>query len=329
VPVFYPRKSALFSIKNCGLMLEPQEGMKVQEIVDWALYAEKKGYGYIFRSDHLLGLEADKQGKGKKAVDSSECWVTLGAIAAKTTKIKFGPMVSPIGFRNPAMLARMACTLDSYSRGRTCLGLGAGWYEYEYKAHGYDFPPFKVRRKQVEEGYRIVRGMTEGERVDFDGEYYSAHVECCPKPAKGKVHLIGGGRNPRIVQTLANYVDEWNVFNSPLETFQKLKRTLIENRSSGQTIEISQMGSFLIAESRNKLNQKLKKFAIKRGLSSDSDQAARKLREEGRLCGVVDEFVDQMNEKIDAGIQKFYFQILDPRDKDMVETLTHTVKTKF
>jgi alkanesulfonate monooxygenase SsuD/methylene tetrahydromethanopterin reductase-like flavin-dependent oxidoreductase (luciferase family) len=311
-------------------MLEPQEGMKVQEIIDWALYAEKKGYGYIFRSDHLLHLEAGDNTQGKKQeVDSPECWVTLGAIAAKTAKIKFGPLVSPVGFRNPALLARMACTLDSYSHGRMCLGLGAGWNEFEYKAHGFEFPSFKVRRKQTEEAYKIVREMTEGKRVDFDGEYFSAHVDCYPRPSKGKAHLIGGGRNPKIVQTLANYVDEWNVFNSPLETFQNLKRVLAENRSSSERIEISQMGSFLIAESQTKLNQKIKKYATNRGLSSDPDQVERQLRQEGRLCGLVNEFVDQMNEKINAGIEKYYFQVLDPKDKYMVDTLTHTLKTKF
>jgi alkanesulfonate monooxygenase SsuD/methylene tetrahydromethanopterin reductase-like flavin-dependent oxidoreductase (luciferase family) len=329
VQVFIEEKSELFSIKNCGLMLEPQEGMKVQEIIDWAQYAEERNYGYFFRSDHLLSLQGDKQTEGSNAIDSSECWVTLGTVAAKTSKIKFGPMVSPVGFRNPALLARMACTLDSYSKGRMCLGLGAGWNEPEYKAHGFEFPPFKIRNKQVEEGYKIVRGMTEGKRLDFDGEYYSAHVDCYPRPAKGKVHFIGGGRNPKIVRTLANYVDEWNLFNSPLETFRNLQKILGENRSSGKRIEISQMGSFLIAESRNILNQKIKKYATKRGFSPDPDQAAKEIKEEGRLCGLVHEFADQLNEKIDAGIEKFYFQVLDPKDKDMVETLSHTLKTKF
>jgi alkanesulfonate monooxygenase SsuD/methylene tetrahydromethanopterin reductase-like flavin-dependent oxidoreductase (luciferase family) len=321
----------MFSIKSCGLMLEPQEGMKVHEIIDWALYAEKKGYGYIFRSDHLLNFESEEEEKQSttKPVDSPECWVTLGSIAAKTTKIRFGPMVSPIGFRNPALLARMACTVDSYSNGRVCLGLGAGWNEYEYKAHGYEFPAFKVRRKQIEEGYKIVREMTEGKRVDFDGEYYSAHVDCYPRPAKGKVHLIGGGRNPRIVQTLANYVDEWNVFNTPLNIFHKLKRILLENRSSNNEIEISQMGSFFVAENKTKLDRRIKKFAMIRGLSSDAEKAANQIREQGRLCGLVDEFVEQMNEKIEAGVEKFYFQVLDPKDKEMAETLTHTLKTKF
>jgi alkanesulfonate monooxygenase SsuD/methylene tetrahydromethanopterin reductase-like flavin-dependent oxidoreductase (luciferase family) len=310
-------------------MLEPQEGMKVQEIIDWATYAEKKGYGYIFRSDHLFDLQSGENTQGKKHVDSPECWTTLGAITAKTTKIKFGPLVSPVGFRNPALLARMACTLDSYSRGRMCLGFGAGWNEHEYRAHGYEFPSFKVRRKETEEAFKIVRGLTEGKRVDFDGEYFSAHVECYPKPYKGKVHLIGGGRSPKIVRTLAGYVDEWNLFNIPLTTFQNLKQVLKEGTHSNEKIEISQMGTFLIAESKTKLNLRIKKYAQTRGLSPDPDETAKQLVSEGRLCGLVNDFVNQMNEKIDAGIQKFYFQVIDPKDKDMVETLTRTLKTKF
>lgn len=310
-------------------MIEPQEGMSVEEIVNWSLYAEKMGYGYIFRSDHLLPLGGEEEVKRKGSIGSPECWVSLGAVAAKTMKIKFGPMVTPVGFRNPALLARMACTLDSYSNGRMCLGLGAGWYEFEYKAHGYDFPSFKVRRKQVEEGYKIVREMTEGKRVDFDGEYFSAHLECFPKPTNGKVHFIGGGRQPRIVQTLSKYVDEWNVFNCPMETFQKLKEVLVQNKPSRKKVEISQMGSFIIAMTNDQLDQKLRKAAKTQGLDPNPAIATKKLRAGGRLCGKVNEFVEQLNEKIDSGIEKFYFQVLDPNDMEMVTLLTDTLKSKF
>lgn len=305
-------------------MLEPQQGMSTQEIIDWALYAEKSGYGYIFRSDHLLPIEEERNSR----VDSPECWVTLGAIAAKTKKIKFGSMVSPVGFRNPSLLARMACTLDSYSKGRMRLGLGAGWYEEEYKAHGYEFPPFKVRRKQVEEAYKIVRQLTDGKRVDFNGEYYSSHVECLPTPAKGRVHLIGGGRHPRIVETLASYVDEWNLFNSPAETFLKLKEVLARKRE-GKKVEISQMGSFLITENKKELNLKVREFAKFHDLGEDPILAAKELAESGRLCGTVEQFVEQLNSKIESGIEKFYFQILDPTDKEMVHLLTDTLRNKF
>lgn len=312
-------------------MIEPQEGMKVSNVVDWARYAEEKGYGYFFRSDHLLPLSAESE--QERAKDSPECWVTLGVVAALTKNLRFGPLVSPVGFRNPALLAKMACTLDSYSNGRMCLGLGAGWNEFEYRAHGYEFPPFKVRRKQVEEGYRIVRGMTEGRRMDFDGEYYSAHIYCYPRPAGKKVHLIGGGRNPRIVQTLGKYVDEWNVFTCPLDDFHKLKDILVKSRSTSATsneekAEISYMSSFLIAESRSELDAKLSKLRNIRGgnFGSDPGEILKRIRDGGRFAGLRDEFLAQLNDRVEAGVKKFYFQILDPGDKDMVDLLTETLK---
>ncbi len=310
-------------------MIEPQEGMSVEEVVNWALYAEKMNYGYIFRSDHLLPLGGEEEVRKKASLVSPECWVTLGVVAAKTTNIKFGPMVSPVGFRNPALLARMACTLDSYSNGRMCLGLGAGWYEYEYKAHGYEFPPFKVRRKEVEEGYKIVREMTEGMRVEFDGEYFSAHVECLPKPAKGKVHFIGGGRQPRIVRTLAKYVDEWNLFNIPKENYLKLKEVLDQSKPTNKRIDITQMGSFIIAKTDSELEQKLRKAAKSQGTDLTPAEFQKKLVSGGRLCGKAEEFVEQLNDKIDSGIERFYFQVLDPSDKEMVDLLTDTLKSKF
>src|SRR5208282_247239 len=99
----------MVSIADCGLMLEPQQAMSIKDIVDWATIAEQKNYGYILRSDHLLPIWDSKDR------DSPECWSSLGVLAATTKKIKFGPLVSPIGFRNPALLARMACNLNDYS----------------------------------------------------------------------------------------------------------------------------------------------------------------------------------------------------------------------
>jgi Luciferase-like monooxygenase len=128
---------------DCGVMLEPQLGMGADQVVKTAELAEGLGFGYFFRSDHLLPTD------GRRGVDSPECWTTLGAVAARTTKVKFGPLVTPLGFRNPALLAKMASTLHSYSRGRLQLAVGAGWYEPEYRAHGYPFPPFRERLAQL------------------------------------------------------------------------------------------------------------------------------------------------------------------------------------
>ena len=183
------------SIKDCGLVLDFSTNHTTRDIVDWAVSAEKDGYGYVFRGDHIASMEPESK------VERPECWVTLGAIAASTHRVKFGPLVTPIGFRNPALLARMACTLHSYSSGRLILGLGAGWLKEEYIEHGMPFPPAKTRVNQLSEALQIIRPLTMGKRIDFDGKYYSAHLEVYPKPHDGIIHLIGGGSQPQLFRT--------------------------------------------------------------------------------------------------------------------------------
>ncbi|MBI3841394.1 MAG: LLM class flavin-dependent oxidoreductase, partial [Thaumarchaeota archaeon] len=186
----------MLSIKDCGIMLEPQLGMSMAELIGAAKLTEKLGFGYLFRSDHLLPTD-DRRG-----LDSPECWTSLGAVAASTDTLKFGPMVTPIGFRNPALLARMACTVHSFSRGRLQLAVGAGWYEAEYMAHGYRFPPFKERMAQFHEALKIITAMVQDGRADFDGAYFSAHTDCLPRPS-GKMRTIIGGKSKPLVRAAA------------------------------------------------------------------------------------------------------------------------------
>jgi alkanesulfonate monooxygenase SsuD/methylene tetrahydromethanopterin reductase-like flavin-dependent oxidoreductase (luciferase family) len=310
----------LFSINDCGLMLEPQEGMKAEEIVSFADYAERSGYGYIFRSDHLLPTSGQTNENG-----SPECWVTLGTIAGRTEKVKFGPLVSPVGWRNPALLARMACTLDSYSNGRMCLGFGAGWYESEYKAHGFEFPPVRIRLRQLEEACVIIRTLTLGRKVDYDGAYFSAHVECFPKPSKGHVHLIGGGRNPKVVETLASHVDEWNIFGSSVAKLNELK-PYVDKGSKGRNIAISHMGSVLFAESEGELERKIEDWSKRRGIPART-LTREALAKRGIISGTKTQFIAELNSRIEAGMSKFYFQILNPEDKDSIQLLTDTLRS--
>lgn len=299
-------------------MLEPQEGMKVEDLIGFATFAEKSGYGYVFRSDHLLPTSGTPN-----SIGSPECWVTLGAIAARTESVRFGPLVSPVGWRNPALLARMACTLDSYSNGRLCLGFGAGWFEDEYRAHGFDFPPVKVRLAQLEEACSIIRTLTLGKKIDYAGAYFSAHVECFPKPANGHVHMIGGGRNPKVVETLVKHVDEWNIFGSSVEGLNKL-RPYVEK--SKREITISHMGSVLLADSPGELQKRIESFAKHRGVNANT-LTPETLSSRGIITGTQSQFVGQLNARIEAGITRFYFQILSPEDKEGITLLTDTLRT--
>ena len=306
----------MVSIADCGLMLEPQQAMSVQEIVDWGVYAEQNEYGYILRSDHLLPIWDNKER------DSPECWSSLGVLAAKTNKIKFGPLVSPIGFRNPGLLARMACNLNDYTHGRFLLGVGAGWYEEEYLAFGFDYPSFKIRYNQFIESLKIIRPLIDGKPVDFQGEYYRARTRCYPK---SKVPLIIGGRNPKMMRVIAEYADEWNVYNHRITDFKELKSSLDKSRS-GRKIQISRMAPFVIAENQNQLEQKIAKNGELYKARFDSPLNLDEIRKRGVLCGTVDEFTSQLKDFSNAGIEKFYFQILDPHDREMVNLLTSTLK---
>jgi alkanesulfonate monooxygenase SsuD/methylene tetrahydromethanopterin reductase-like flavin-dependent oxidoreductase (luciferase family) len=305
-------------IENCGLMLEPQENMSSKMVVEWAQLAERLGFASIFRSDHLLPTS------GRRGIDSAECWVTLSALAAKTSKIKFGPLVSPVGFRNPALLAKMACTLSEYSDGRLILGVGAGWYKDEFDAYGIAFPPTSVRLSQLEEALRIIRPLTEGLRVDYDGKHFSAHVEFFPKP-KSKIPLLVGGVNEKVVGVAAQFCDEWNFFMTNQLRFSHLKEVFVANRKGGQA-RISRMGPFVISESTQTLNEKILELAAQRGLSGDIDTLKKQFQSRGLIIGSPNEVREQIGRWIDLGVNGFMFQVLDPGDISTVELLADTLK---
>ena len=131
-----------------------------------------------------------------------------------------------------------------------------------------------------------------------------------------------------IVRTLAKYVDEWNIFNSPLDVYTRLKAEL-EKARGGDDVEISQMGLFIIADSKRSLSERTKSYMRATGVSGDPDSVAQKLSSKGILCGTCGEFVEKVNERRKAGIKKFYFQVLDTKDKEMVSLLTKTLKEEF
>jgi len=303
-------------IKDCGVMVEPQEGMAVEELLEVAVFAEKTGFGYFFRSDHILPTTRTK------GLDSPECWTTLGAIAARTRKIKFGPMVSPVGFRNPALLARMACTVNSLAHGRLQLGVGAGWYEDEYLAHGIEFPDVKTRLRQFRESLRIIRPLTQTGRVDFNGKFFSAHLESLPK-LKEKIHLIIGGRAASAVRNTVDFGDEWNYFSAVPDEFDRLKATI---DASGRRLVVSRMGSFVIAGNASQLKTRLRREMRKRGVSKDEDAYARDLRKSGWLVATERDFPESVNKLRERGVERFYFQTWEPEDRDHLGLLARTLK---
>lgn len=175
------------------------------EIKSTAIRCEDYGFDSLWVYDHLLYREKKDQTTG-----IWEAWTMLSALAAATSRVALGTLVSCNSFRNPALLAKMAHTVDEISGGRLVLGVGAGWNQPEYDAFGY---PFDHRVDRFEEAMQIIHPLLKEGRVDFSGTYYTArNCEITPRSPRpgGPPLLIGGGRE-RMLQLTARYADIWNV----------------------------------------------------------------------------------------------------------------------
>ena len=308
-------------LANYGIMVEPQLGLDLRETISLMESAEKMGYGYVFRSDHLLSTSKFQP------EDSAECWTSLGAVASRTNRIRFGPLVSPVGFRNPALLAQMVCILHRYSGGRLQLGVGAGWFKDEYDAYGFQFLPFKRRLAQFEEALKLMVPLLRGESVDHEGPFFRVHTECFPKP-NSRVHLIVGGRNPRTVGLAAQYADEWNVFSPQLSQFRSLRQTLLSN-AGGRKVETSIMSGFVLAESLAQLRRTVRRQMRVFGIAGDPDKTLATLKRTGTFAGQLRDFASQVGNSLDEGVDRIYFQVLEPRDKVSMKLLAETLRSRL
>ncbi len=307
-------------LDECGVMLEPQLGMEMSDLVDSARLAEQLGFGFLFRSDHLLPTD-DRRGMA-----SPECWTSLGAVAAATSRLKFGPMVSPVGFRNPALLAKMACTLHSFSSGRLQLAVGAGWYEAEYRAFGYPFPAFQQRLGEFREALDIVLSLVREGRADYDGKFFSAHADCLPRP-HGRMNVIVGAKAPALVRLAGRMADEWNVFVSPREDMERMMKGF-RSSSKERVVKVSETGPYLIGKTVAELEANAALQTRKLGSGSSPGETIARLKKRNAACGTVDDFVAQIRSKMDQGIASMYFQTLVPENTDMTVLLRDTLRER-
>jgi len=168
-----------------------------------ATQAEVDGFDSIWLADHLLYRDAD----GTTGI--WECWTVLSALAEATRRVELGPLVLCNSLRNPAILAKMATTLDEVSQGRLILGIGAGWNEPEYQAFGL---PFDHRVDRLEEALQLLSPLLRDGHADFAGRYYQARgCEIAPRgPRPAGPLLLVGGEGPRLRTLAARYGDMWN-----------------------------------------------------------------------------------------------------------------------
>ena len=167
-----------------ALMIEGQEGVTWEDWCALADACEEHGVETLFRSDHYIS-----QGDETSNV-AHDAWTTIAALAARTTTLRFGTLVSPATFRAPGLLANAAATVDHVSGGRIELGLGAGWMEREHRAYGFPFPETRVRVEMLAEQVEIVHRLWTEERVDFRGRHYTLE----DAPAQPQARPAAAGR---------------------------------------------------------------------------------------------------------------------------------------
>ena len=173
-----------------ALMIEGQEGVSWSQWCGLADACEEHGVETLFRSDHYISQSNES---GNVAHDA---WTTLAGLAARTTTLRFGTLVSPVTFRLPALLANAAATADHVSAGRIELGLGAGWMEREHRAYGFPFPETSTRVAMFAEQLEIVHRLWTEDRVTFQGEHYTLDdAPAQPKPLAKPRIIVGGSGN--------------------------------------------------------------------------------------------------------------------------------------
>ena len=177
-----------------------------RDIASLSRSAEDAGFSAIWAPDHLL-----YKFENEPPDAPWECWTMLSAIAAITSTVEIGPLVLSASFRNPALIAKMAATVDEISGGRLVLGLGAGWHEPEYRSYGF---PYDHRASRFAEALTIIHGLLRDGEIDFVGRFHEAR-ECVliPRgPRPSGIPLMIGSRGEKMLETSLPLVDAWNAW---------------------------------------------------------------------------------------------------------------------
>jgi len=207
-----------------GLQIEPQYGFTYQKIRDIAAYVESLGFESLWVSDHFFMTDESVE------TPCLECWTTLAALARDTRRLRLGSMVSAQSYRNPALLAKMAASLDNISGGRVNFGVGAGWKDVEYEAYGYRYPKPAVRIRQLDEALEIAELMWSNGKASFKGRYYSIEEALCsPKPVqRPRIPIWVGGTGGLTLKVAAKHADAVNFAWSQPPSFFEAKLSELE-----------------------------------------------------------------------------------------------------
>lgn len=279
------------------------------DVLAAARWAEGRGMASVALPDHYLMARNPEQAAEVPAPDG---FIQLAGLARDTERIGLSVIVSPITFRHPAVLAKMAVTIDRMSGGRFGLGVGTGWLDKEHEVFGFPYPAMSTRFAMLEDALAYLRAMLGPEAAGFEGEFYTLEsFEISPRPI-GPVPLIVGGtgkvKTPRLAGT---YADEYNAYPAPSEIFQAKVATACEAALAAgrdpDALLISSSGAVLAAPTRAEYAEKLAAQAAEAEMTVDELEAHFEHRNTPR--GTYEQVAAILADMEAAGMRRFYLQL--------------------
>lgn len=304
-----------------GIMIEGQEGLTWDRWFAIAERVEQLGFAHLFRSDHLTALG------GQAARATLALWPSLTALALKTKRLRFGPMVASMTFRQPAMVAKMAASVSQLANGRLDLGIGAGWYAGEHAMFGIPYPGYGTRLRMLDEAATVIRALWSGKATDFAGEFYRLQAaENHPGP-QPDTRLIFGGKGDKTLAVVAKHADEWNFSYAPVSVFREKWARLAEHaaalgRDPAREIVRSVMVPFVIGSTPETVQRRIDGHrATFANLPADVGgwQAS------GFVAGSAQQVLDAIGVFAEAGVTRFMLQHNTLDDLDALDELAAAV----
>jgi alkanesulfonate monooxygenase SsuD/methylene tetrahydromethanopterin reductase-like flavin-dependent oxidoreductase (luciferase family) len=293
-----------------GIMIEGQEGLSWERWRRICHDTDTLGFASLRRSDHLVSLAGDPER------DCVECWTSLALAAEWTKRIELGPMVTPMTFRPPSVLAKMAAAVDALSGGRLLLGVGAGWNENEHRMFDLPFYTERERFDRLEAGIPTLRDIWS---------------KTNPKPARNPIPLLIGGKGrKRTLPLAAREAVEWNLSRLDADAFRGLSAALDEScheiGRDPSTIKRSVMTTYIIGRDEDEMRERaLKLRDVTANLKNqDADQILRTMRPRA-FVGTPEEIADQMRSHARLGVDLFMLQHYLLDDADALQLLAKEV----
>ncbi len=280
-----------------SIQTPPQHTTWAELQTTWKLIDEL-GYDAAWVFDHFFPILSDPTGA------CFEGWTLLAALAAQTSRVKVGVLVTGNTYRHPAVLAKIGATLDHTTDGRLIMGLGAAWFEMEHNAYGIPFYTVGERIRRSDEAAQIIKSLWTQKQTTFEGRYYQLKDAYCePKPIQKPYPpiMIGGSGEKLMLKVIAKHADIWNTFGSPAVFRHKIAVLGEHCDAVGRRladIEVSWAGLTVITESRSEKDAAVARMAAAFGAPPEQV-------EPGLLVGSVAEISERIHRLIEAGVTHF------------------------